>query len=64
MPITIVKAIEILSDSADRGTTTFNQYHRDAQRLGIEALKRIMVARKLRKRAANGLLSGETKTVY
>ena len=37
--MTIDKAIEILSDSANRGMTTFNQDYKEAQKLGIEALK-------------------------
>lgn len=41
----IEKAIEILSDSANRGVTTFNQDFQDAQRLGIEALKAIQKTR-------------------
>lgn len=43
--ITIEEAIKILSDSADRGMTTFNKDYRGAQRLGIEALKRIRATR-------------------
>ena len=39
--MTIAKAIEILSDSAYRGITTFDKNFRDAERLGIEALKLI-----------------------
>jgi len=37
----LTKAIELLSDSANRGVTTFNQDYKDAQRLSIEALKRV-----------------------
>ncbi len=33
------KAIEILSDSANQGMTTFDQDYEDAQKLGIEALQ-------------------------
>jgi len=43
--MTIDKAIEILSYSANRGTTTFNQDYKDAQKLGIEALIRIRYQR-------------------
>lgn len=35
------EAIEILSDSAHLGMTTFNQDYKDALKLGIEALKRL-----------------------
>jgi hypothetical protein len=38
--MTIDKAILILSWSADMGVTTFDQDFKDAERLGIEALKR------------------------
>lgn len=37
--ITIAKAIELLSNSAYLGSTTFDQDFRDAEKLGIEALK-------------------------
>lgn len=33
------EAIEILSDSANKGITTFNQDFGDAEKLAIEALK-------------------------
>lgn len=33
------KAIEKLSDSANRGMTTFDEDYKTAQKLGIEALK-------------------------
>ncbi len=38
--MTIDKAIEILADSAFNGSTTFDQDYKDAQKLGIESLKR------------------------
>ena len=41
----IPKAIKILSDSANRGMTTFDQDLKDAQRLGVEALKRLDLCR-------------------
>lgn len=41
MPITMNKAIEILSDEAYGGTVTFNQEWKDAVKLGIEALKEV-----------------------
>lgn len=43
--ITIEKAIEILSNSAFSGSTTFDQDFRDAEKLGIEAMKRISLLR-------------------
>lgn len=43
--MTIDEAIRILSDSANRGMTTFGPDFRDAERLGIEALKRILAQR-------------------
>ena len=39
--MTIGEAIEILSDSAYRGITTFTQDFIDAEKLGIEALRAI-----------------------
>lgn len=41
MSMTLEKAIEILSDSANRGITTYNQDYKDACNLGIQALIRI-----------------------
>lgn len=37
--MTIDEAIEILSESANMGSTTFNQKFKEAEKLGIEALK-------------------------
>ena len=59
--MTIDRAIEILSDSANRGVTTFNQDFKDAERLGIEALKREKECRHLLPPEAWELLPGETK---
>lgn len=39
-PVNTPKAIEILSLSANTGVTTFDQDFKDAEKLGIEALKR------------------------
>lgn len=57
----IEKAIESLSNSANRGVTTFNDDFRDAERLGIEALKRERERRELDIDTRFGLLPGETK---
>lgn len=54
------KAIELLSDSAYGGITTFNQDYKDAQRLGIEAMKRIQHQRTLSTASFLPLLKGET----
>lgn len=43
--MTIDKAIELLSESANTGVTTFGQDFKDAERLGIEALKRLQAIR-------------------
>jgi len=55
------KAIEVLSDSANAGMTTFNQDFKDAQRLGIEAIKFKQAWRKGQYFPANYLLPGETE---
>lgn len=57
------KAIEILSDSANKGVTTFNQDYKDALRLGIEALKRIQINRNQTTIEWVTLLPGETEEV-
>lgn len=59
--ITIKKAIEILSDSANAGMTTFNQDYKDAQRLGIEALKERAEAKRRGLPLWHELLPGETE---
>ncbi len=41
----IDKAIEVLSLSANQGTTTFNPDYKAAQLLGIEALKTVKAIR-------------------
>ena len=55
------KAIEIQSDSAYGGSTTFNQDFKDSQKLGIEALKRIQRQRKDLMPSERKLLPGETE---
>lgn len=55
------KAIEILSDSANRGITTFNQDYKDAQRLGIEALKRVQAYKKAHASLHYEPMPGETE---
>ncbi len=55
------KAIEILSTSVYAGATTFNEDYRDAQKLGIEALKREQEHRELDIDTRFGLLPGETE---
>ena len=59
--MTLEKAIEILSDSAYRGMTTFHQDFKDAQKLGIEALKVVHKLRHLECLDSTILLPGETK---
>ena len=59
--MTLSKAIEKLSDSANRGMTTFDQDYEDAQKLGIEALKRIQSGRNPERRYVCYLLPGETE---
>jgi len=54
-------AIEILSDSANRGITTFNQDYKDAQKLGIEALKRVRQCRMPPYGRMEDTLAGESK---
>uniref|UniRef100_A0A6H1ZWG6 Uncharacterized protein n=1 Tax=viral metagenome TaxID=1070528 RepID=A0A6H1ZWG6_9ZZZZ len=59
--MTIDEAIEILSQSANAGVTTFDWDYKDAQRLGIEALKRVRKYRPLYAGKYPHLLPGETK---
>ena len=59
--MTIDKAIETLSDSANRGMTTFDQDYKDAQRLGIEALKLLQQQRTYLVHALYPTLPGETE---
>lgn len=58
--MTLHKAIEILSDSAYRGSTTFNEDFKDAQKLGIEALKKWKILREGKAGTIDPLLPGET----
>lgn len=60
--MTVKEAIEILSDSAHRGITTFNQDYKDAQKLGIEALKRIKQCRFPPYGRMEDTLPGETES--
>ncbi len=55
------KAIEILSDSANRGVTTFNEEFKDAEKLGIEALKDKLINRRASGAVFPDLLPGESK---
>lgn len=57
----IKTAIEILSNSANAGITTFNQDYKDTQRLGIEALKRLKHDRIFTPIRPQALLPGETE---
>lgn len=56
----LAKAIQILSDSANKGITTFNQDYNDAEKLGIESLKKLREARKFNAPSSAILLPGET----
>ena len=55
------KAIAILSASANMGVTTFDEEYKQAQRLGIEALKLIYEKRTTMSFHPDDLLPGETK---
>lgn len=55
------KAIEILSASANKGVTTFNQDYKDAQKLLIEAGKKLIALRTGTAYTYGDLLPGETK---
>lgn len=57
----INKAIELLSESANMGTTTFDQDFKDAELLGIEALKAIRDFRKDWSGNRFDLLKGENR---
>ena len=59
--MTIDQAIEILSNSANSGMTTFNQDYKDAQRLGVEALKVVREMRGFAEGWRPTKLPGETK---
>jgi len=59
MPMTIERAMEILSESANVGVTTFNQDFKDAELLGIQALKRLQSYRRDPIHVANIPLPGE-----
>lgn len=59
----IDEAITILSESANQGMTTFNDKFREAQKLGIEALKRVKIERTGYELYAPDLLPGETEEV-
>ena len=61
MGMAIDRAIELLSDSANRGVTTFNEDFKDAQKLGIEALKRVKLSRSFNHPELKQLLLGETE---
>ena len=54
------QAIEILADSAYRGTTTLDQDFKDAEKLGIEAMKRFLQLRAYTSSLFLALLPGET----
>ena len=58
--MTIDEAITILSNSANRGFTTFNQEFKDAENLGVEALKRERYHRSCYPHREPNLLLGET----
>jgi len=55
------KAIKILSNSANAGVTTFDQDFRDAEKLGIEAIKRLLWLREVRSQIGASKLKGETE---
>lgn len=55
------KAIELLSDSAYRGMTTFNQDFKDAEKLGIEALKVYLKSQEAGRYPPRYKLPGETE---
>jgi len=61
MTIAIDEAIKTLSDSANSGMTTFNEKYKQAQLLGIEALKREQHRRKYDIHLPIELLPGETR---
>jgi len=57
----IPKAIEILSDSAYGGSTTFNEKFKESQKLLIEAGKEVTFLRSHIGHAVRRLLPGETE---
>lgn len=57
--MTIPKAIEILSDSANHNTILLTQDDKDALKLGIEALRRIQYQRTMAAPIHQPLLKGE-----
>lgn len=59
--MTLQKAIKILSHSADGGVTTFNEDFKDAEELGIEALKQLIKMRLDNKAPGAWALPGETE---
>lgn len=59
--MTIDEAIEILSHSANWGVTTLIQDFKDAELLGIEALKVLRHGRKIGSHYDPALLPGETE---
>ena len=63
MTIAIDEAIKTLSDSANSGMTTFNEKYKQAQLLGIEALKRAQHRRKYDIHLPRELLPGETRSI-
>ena len=63
MTIAIDEAIKTLSDSANSDMTTFNEKYKQAQLLGIEALKREQHRRKYDIHLPRELLPGETRSI-
>lgn len=59
--MTLDQAFEILSQSADRGMNTFKQDFNDAEKMGIEALKRVREARNYSRNWSTAYLPGETE---
>jgi hypothetical protein len=59
--MTIDEAIQLLSESADTGITTFNERFKEAEKLGIEALKRVKANKDMDIIGALKLLPGETE---
>lgn len=58
--MTIDQAIKTLSDSANSGSTTFDENYKSAQRLGIEALKSVRTGREVGLHYEGKCLLGET----
>lgn len=57
----IDKAIEILAKHVYGGSVTLNQEFKDAEKLGVEALKREQARRGTKRLNAPDLLPGETE---